>query len=51
VPLITLLVAPVLVCFVGGVVAAAATRPAPVPAARPEWPDNIIPFNPACRRG
>ena len=47
VPLIALLVAPVLACFVGGVVAAA-TRPAPAP--EPEWPGNVIRFDPMrCR--
>jgi hypothetical protein len=48
-PLIALLVTPVLACFVGGVVAAAA-RPAPTAATAPEWPDNVIRFDPARRR-
>jgi hypothetical protein len=47
-PLVALLVAPVLACFVGGVMAAAA-RPAPAPAAPREWPDNVIPFDLARR--
>jgi hypothetical protein len=46
-PLIALLVTPVLACFVGGVVAAAAR---PAPAAAPEWPDNVIRFDLARRR-
>lgn len=46
-PLIALLVAPVLACFIGGVVAAA-TRPAL--AAQPEGTDNVIRFDPQRRR-
>ena len=46
-PLIALLVAPVLACFVGGVVAAAARS---APAAQPEWPGNVIRFDPLRRR-
>jgi hypothetical protein len=47
-PILALLVTPVLACFFTGVVAAAA-RPAPAPTA-PEWPDNVIRFDPARRR-
>ncbi len=46
-PLNALLVAPVLACFVGGVVAAAAR---PAPAAQPEGTDNVIRFDPQRRR-
>jgi hypothetical protein len=48
-PILALLVTPVLACFFTGVVAAAA-RPAPSPAEVPEWPDNVIRFDPARRR-
>jgi hypothetical protein len=48
-PLIALLVAPVLACFVGGVVAAAAAA-RPAPAAQPEGTDNVIRFDPQRRR-
>jgi hypothetical protein len=44
-PLVALLVTPLLACFLGGVVAAAA-RPVPAPAAPPEGPDNVIRFDP-----
>ena len=40
-PLIALLAAPLLACFVGGVMAAAA-RPGAVPAEPPAAPDNVI---------
>ena len=46
-PFIALLVAPVLACFVGGVVAAAARR---APAPQPERPGNVIRFDPMRRR-
>ena len=46
-PLIALLVAPVLACFVSGVVAAAA-RPAPAPQSNAA--DNVIRFEPQRRR-
>jgi hypothetical protein len=47
-PLIALLVMPMLACFLGGVMAAAA-RPAPPLNAAPEWPDNVIRFGPGRR--
>jgi hypothetical protein len=48
-PVVVLLVAPVLACFVGGVIAAAARSTAAPAAARP-WPDNVVPFAPLRRR-
>jgi hypothetical protein len=43
-PVVALLVAPFLVCFVSGFVAAASTTETATPE---PWPDNVIPF----RRG
>jgi hypothetical protein len=48
-PLIALLVTPILACFVGGVVAAAA-RSVPAAIVAPDWPDNVIRFDPTRRR-
>ena len=48
-PLIALLVTPVLACFVGGVVAAAA-RPGAAPAEPRLWPDNVICLDQVRRR-
>jgi hypothetical protein len=52
VPVVILLVAPVVACFVGGVIAAAAARSTVAPAVpRPgPWPDNVVPFAPLRRR-
>lgn len=48
-PFIALLVTPVLACFFGGVVAAAAKPVVAVPHIV-DWPDNVIRFDPTRRR-
>jgi len=48
-PLVALLAAPVLACFVGGVIAAAANA-AQASAPPPVRPDNVIPFKRVQRR-
>jgi hypothetical protein len=54
-PVVVLLVAPVLACFVGGVIAAAARSAvarstAALAAPGRPWPDNVVPFAPLRRR-
>jgi hypothetical protein len=52
-PLMVLLMIPLIGCYVAGAIAAivtAASKPSPVPAAHPAWPDNVIPLDRARRR-